>query len=255
MIRIIPEKRVFVQNDLYKTFVKGVNVLSNNDQISAICIIADVMESRKNKKDRELEYVVQSLNNKYEKNSLIPFSKRMGDEVFGVLANYSDAYYVFKDLFHLSQQKTIPLYVGIGIGYVFANEIPDAHQINGTAVWNAADAINYLKNNDSIIKYFKNKQETFKYFFFANEQNVPDMLINYMTALLIEKIESRTDRQEEVIRVYEAHPEETHEEIGKRLEYELNPGLNVSKTLSRSHYHFVQSAEQELIQLLAEIQP
>lgn len=231
------------------------SILDNTNQIPAICIIADVIESRKNKKEKELENVVQLLNNKYKENSMIPFSKRMGDEIFGVLANYSDAYNVLNDLFHLSQQRTIPLYTGIGIGYVFAGEEHDMHQINGTAIWNAADAINFLKNNDPIVKYFKNKQETFKYFFFANDQNVPDMLINYMTALLFEKIENRTDKQEEVIQVYEAHPEETHEEIGRRLNYELNPGLNVSKTLARSHYHFVQSAEKELIQLLTKIQP
>lgn len=228
--------------------------MKENNQIPAICIIADVIESRKNKKEEGLEKVVEVLNEKYQKRCMTPFSIRMGDEIFGVLAHFTDAYDALKDLFQLSQQKKIPFYTGIGIGHVFANEINDQHQINGTAIWNAADAIDYLKNNDAMVKHFKNKQDTFKYFFFANEQNIPHMLINYMTAFIFEKIENRTDKQAKIIRVYEAHPEETHEEIGKRLNYELNPGLNISKTLARAHYHFVQSAEKELIKLLGKIQ-
>jgi len=95
---------------------------------------------------------------------MIPFSIRMGDEIFGVLAHFTDAYDVLKDLFQLSQQERIPFYTGIGIGHVFVNGISDQHQINGTAIWNAADAIDYLKNDHSMVKHFKNKQETFKYF-------------------------------------------------------------------------------------------
>lgn len=226
----------------------------NNEQIQAVCIIADVIDSRKNEKEKELQEVVEWLNKEYKHGCITPFTKRMGDEIFGVLSNYSDAYYVLKELFYLSQQKNLPLYIGIGIGSVFDEQANDANHVNGTAIWNAADAIDRLKNNDPAVKYFKNKPSTFKYFFFANDRNIPDMLINYMTAFLFEKIENRTDKQAEIISVYEAHPAETLEEIGKMLGYELNPGLNVSKTLTRSNYHFIESAEQELIQLLTQIQ-
>lgn len=228
--------------------------MANNEHVQAVCIIADIIDSRENKKEKELQKVVQLMNEKYEEDCITPFTKRMGDEVFGVLANYSDAYYVLKDLFHLSRQKNLPLYVGIGLGSVFDGQMDDANHVNGTAIWNAADAVERLKSNDPGVKYFKNKSSTFKYFFFANEENIPDMLINYMTTFLFEKIESRTDKQAEIINVYEAHPAETLEVIGKRLGYELNPGLNVSKTLTRSNYHFIDSAEQELIQLLKQMQ-
>src|SRR5690625_7435240 len=76
------------------------------------------------------------------------------------------------------------------------------------------------------------------------------MLINFMTAFILEKIDSRTDKQAEVIRMYEAHPDNTLEEIGQKLGYQKNPGINVSKTLARSNYHFTHAAEHELIQLL-----
>lgn len=228
--------------------------MANNEQIQAVCIIADVIDSRKNEKEKELQKVVQLMNNKYEKDCIAPFTKRMGDEIFGVLANYSDAYYVLKDLFDLSRQKNLPLYIGIGIGSVFDEQANNANHVNGTAIWNAADTIDRLKNNDPAVKYFKNKPSTFKYFFYANDENIPDMLINYITSFLFEKIEKRTDKQEKIIRVYEAYPAETLEEIGKKLGYTHNPGLNVSKTLTRSNYHFIESAEQELIKLLTQIQ-
>ena len=138
--------------------------MKNNNQTPAICIIADVIESRKNKKEKGLETVVQVLNEKYQKRCMTPFSIRMGDEIFGVLTHFTDAYDALKDLFQLSQQERIPFYTGIGIGHVFVNGISDQHQINGTAIWNAADAIDYLKNDHSMVKHFKNKQETFKYF-------------------------------------------------------------------------------------------
>lgn len=228
--------------------------MANNEQIQAVCIIADVINSRENEKEKELQTVVQLMNDKYEKDCITPFTKRMGDEIFGVLANYSDAYYVLKDLFDLSQQKNLPLYVGIGFGGVFNKRTSDANHVNGTAIWNAADAIERLKRNDTAVKYFKNKSSTFKYFFFANEESIPNMLINFMTSFLFEKIESRTEKQAKIISVYEAHPSKTLEEIGRKLGYGLNPGLNVSKTLTRSNYHFIESAERELVQLLTQIQ-
>jgi len=53
--------------------------LKKNNQIPAICIIADVIESRKNKKEKGLEKVVQVSNDKYQNRCMIPFSVRMGD--------------------------------------------------------------------------------------------------------------------------------------------------------------------------------
>ena len=221
--------------------------------IKAIAIIADVIDSRKNTKEKELQDVGQSLDKKYKQDCIIPFTVRSGDELFAVLSNYSKAYSVLKDLFICSEHKDIPLYVGIGIGTVFEGN-KDANNINGSAIWHASDALEQLKSNDSSVKYFKSKSGTFKYAFFANDETKPDMLINFMTAFILEKIDSRTDKQAEVIRMYEAHPDNTLEEIGQKLGYQKNPGINVSKTLARSNYHFTHAAEHELIQLLKQIQ-
>lgn len=104
------------------------------------------------------------LNEKYGQACITQFSKRIGGEIFGVLANYSRAYDVLKDLFRLSNQRNIPLYVGIGIGTVKDKNINDEHNVNGTAIWNASDAIKRLKDNEQLIKYFRNKEGTFNFF-------------------------------------------------------------------------------------------
>src|SRR5699024_7865958 len=169
--------------------------MERNLEMKAVCIIADVIDSRRNNKEAELQKVIKLMNEKYAKDCVIPFNKRMGDEIFGILTNYSVAYDVLKKLFYLSEQESLPLYVGIGIGTVFSWETNDVNQINGTAIWNAADAVDMLKNSHPTVKYFKNKRSTFKYFFYANDKNIPDALINYMTVFLFEKLENRTDNQ------------------------------------------------------------
>lgn len=225
-----------------------------NKQINAITIIADVIDSRKNRKEIELQEVAHLLNQTYQQDCITPFTIRSGDELFAVLSNYSDAYLVLKDLLILSNQKKLPLYVGIGLGTVNAEETVDANKINGSAIWHAADALELLKEGGSTVKHFTNKSATFRYLFFTKDDIIPNMLINYMTAFIFEEIESRTDKQAEIISVYEAHPDQTLAVIGEKLGYKKNPGLNVSKTLTRSNYHFINAAEQELIHLLKQIQ-
>jgi len=228
--------------------------MENNPTINAVCITADIIASRESGKDKELPQVVHFLNEKYDGKCITMFTKRMGDEIFGILADFSDAYWVLKDLFTLSIQKALPLYVGIGFGVVKKDNKHHVHDVNGTAIWNSADALKVLKENDQSVKYFQNEASTFRYFYKANNRNVPHMLINYMTALIFDKVQNRTQKQAEVIATVEKFPSLNLEAIGKKIGYEQNAGLNVSKTLRRAEYHFVRDAELELILLLEHIQ-
>lgn len=222
--------------------------------MQAVCVSADVIGSRKNGKEKELEEIVYLLNKKYGEVCITQFTKRLGDEIFGVLANYSDAYRLLKDLFYLSNEKSVPFYVGIGFGTVKDQNIVSAHHINGTAIWNAADAMKLLKVNDQSVKYFKNEQATFKYFFNASNHHIPHILVNYMTYFIVERIEKRTQKQAEVINIIEKSPSLTLEEIGQKIGYNQNAGSNISKILMRSEYHLVHGAELELISFLEQIQ-
>ncbi|WP_373893628.1 SatD family protein [Virgibacillus natechei] len=222
--------------------------------MQAVCVSADVIGSRENGKEKELEGIVHLLNEKYGELCITRFTKRMGDEIFGVLANYPDAYRLLKDLIHLSNEKSVPFYVGIGIGTVKDQSNVSAHHVNGTAIWNATDAIKLLKANDLSVKYFKNEQATFKYFFNASNYHIPHMLVNYMTYFIVERMEKRTQKQAEVINIIEKFPSLTLEEVGQKVGYNQNAGSNISKILMRSEYHFVHGAELELISFLEQIQ-
>ena len=228
--------------------------MKKNNPINAVCITADVIGSRKNGKEAGLDDMVSWLNEKYGRQSIIPFTKRNGDEIFGILADFSDAYYGLKDLLMLSNQKNIPLYVGVGLGAVNKQHVDNPHTVNGTAIWNAADALKLVKENASTVKYFRNDGATFRYFLCAGNNDVPYKLLNYMVTFLFEKIGKRTEKQTKAVDVAEQFPVLTHEEIGKKLGYEKNAASSVGKVLLRAEYNFVHETELEIIKLLDQLQ-
>lgn len=228
--------------------------MKKNDSIKAVCITADVIGSRKNGKEVELDEAVSLLNKKYGGQSITPFTKRAGDEIFSVLANFSDTYYVLKDLLKLSNQRNIPLYVGVGLGVVNNEHVDNPHAVNGTAIWNSADALKSVKENDSTVKYFRNDGATFRYFLYADDSDVPYKLLNYMISLLFEKIGKRTEKQIQAIDMVEQFPTLTQEAIGKKLGYEKNAASSVGKILYRAEYHFVHETEVEITKLLDQLQ-
>lgn len=221
--------------------------------VNAVCITADIIGSRRIGKETELEAVAEQLNYMYKDRCITPFSRRMGDEMFGVLKRYSDGYRVLKDLLMISNGKDIPLYAGAGLG-ALTNPARHPHEVNGPAVWNAADAIKLLKDGDAAVKYFQNDRSTFKYLFYAGDADVPCRLLNYLCTFIFERIEKRTAKQTEIIAELEKHPHLTLEEIGTRVGYQINAASNVSKALARGEYHFIQGAEKEIEQLLDTLQ-
>lgn len=226
----------------------------NGSFINCVCITADVIGSRTNRKEKELQEIVQYLQEKYDDKCVTAFTKRFGDEIFGILYHFADAYRVLKDLYILSFKHDIPLYVGVGMGSVEGDHLEDPHNVNGHAVWNSADALKLLKKDDKKVKHFKNEAATFKYFIKANDQDIPSMLLNYMISFIFEKISKRTPKQSEIIERVEANPDLNFEEIGIQLGYEKNPSINISKILRRAEYHLVYGAEEELIKFLEHLQ-
>lgn len=227
---------------------------NSKTSFNAVCVTADVMNSRINGKDSEIESVVRYLNEKYLQNCLTPFTKRAGDELFGVVRKFSGVYLLIKDLCQLSNELDIPLYVGVGIGTVINKNIDQPHNVNGTAIWSSSDALKLLKKSDQSIRYFTNEKATFKYFINAGTSDIPYNVLNYMIALIFEKINGRTKKQTEVIAAVEKSPNLTLEEIGRRIGYKRNAGQSISNILMRADYNFVFGAERELINLLEHIQ-
>ncbi|WP_430790670.1 hypothetical protein VBD025_07080 [Virgibacillus flavescens] len=225
--------------------------MEKNNVIHAVCFTADVIDSRKNGKEAVLDEIAVLLNEKHSKTCLTPFTKRAGDEIFGVASTFADAYIILKDLFQMSEKKGVPLYVGVGLGTVKEENVKDPNTVNGSAVWNAADALKLIKENSSKVKNFRNDASTFRYFVYADEGDIPHMLVNYMTSLVFEKIEKRTAKQAEVIEIMESFPSLSLEAVGNKVGYQRNASTNISKLLHRAEYHVVHGAEVELINFLA----
>ncbi|MEI2666119.1 hypothetical protein [Rossellomorea sp. LJF3] len=226
----------------------------SNHTVNCICITADVIDSRINRKESDLQEIVNILKVKYDKSSVTKFSKRFGDEIFGILTEFGDAYWALKDLYRLSSKKEIPLYVGVGIGSIGNENSESPHDVNGNAVWNSSDALKLLKKDDKNIKHFRNDKSSFKYFIKADDEYKNYMILNYMINFIFEKISKRTPKQTEIIEKIEENPELNLEEVGIQLGYDKNPSTNVSKMLMRAEYHLVNGAELELVSFLKNLQ-
>lgn len=225
-------------------------------KIPGFCIMADVMDSRSSEKKQELRQLVDAVNKRYSPACLTEFAVRNGDELFGILRRFSDGYGVLKLLFQESERLHIPLYAGAGIGQLADEDLHNPHEVNGSAVWSASDALKIAKSERTSPGKIKAVRKTFKYYIQASEElRIPYEHINYQVFFLFERIQKRTEKQKEIIRTLETSPDNVnYERIGERFGYDTNKSVNVSKLLQRADYHLIAGAEHSLIALLDHFQ-
>lgn len=220
------------------------------DALSALCIIADVKSSRAVDKKNELREITEIINSKVESRLITPFSVRNGDELFGILNTYSDGYHVLKELFMLSEEKSTPLYVGIGLGFITDEDLNNPHEVNGSSIWHASSALSNLKNKKNRIQPPNSASKTFSWQVKATS-SIPYESLNYHIYYLFERLMKRTDKQREVVQaVEELNDSNNYTEIGQKLGIDNNIAVNISKTLARADYHLVADAERSLCLLL-----
>jgi hypothetical protein len=221
-----------------------------SDQIPALCIIADVIASRRTDKKPELRSIVEIMNNRFRDSIITDFTLRNGDEVFGLLNKFSNGYHVLKGMLALSEELSVPLYVGIGIGFISNEDLDNPNEVNGTAIWNAADALISLKSKKSSGFKPTSHHSSFKWLIQASK-DIPYDVLNYQIYFLFERLLKRTDKQKEIVKAVETSENGTlYDEIGEKLGYDRNSSSNVSKLLARADHHLVTGAEQSLCALL-----
>jgi hypothetical protein len=225
-------------------------MVENDDRILGICIIADVIASRKIDKKDELKKIADILNNKFYEKRLTDFTVRSGDEIFGIIRKYSDSYRVLKEMLRLSDELNVPLCVGLGMGFITNRDLNNPHEVNGPAIWDAADALSMLKKEKSGIYKRTHLRKTFKFYFYSSS-DLPYQALNYQVYFLFERLLKRTDKQKEVVEAVENMAEfNKYDEIGEHLGYDKFPGTTISKSLARADFHLVSDAEKSLYQLL-----
>lgn len=222
------------------------------EKIKAVCIKGDIIGSRKNGKEKQLKTIIKELNSKFESNLLTDFTLRFGDEIFGIIDDFRVGYEVFKELFYLSRKYNLPLYVGVGYGEIPNENLKNPDEVNGLAIWNAADALEFLKSST-----FRGKSaihsldKNFKFKFIIGNDNDHSSIVNYLVYFIFEKIKKRTEKQSTAIRLIQKYPDLKYDEIGGYLEYNNeNRKVSVSNLLIRAEYNLVKDAEEELIKLI-----
>ncbi len=222
----------------------------DSEKIPALCIIADVIASRNKDKKNELRKMTEVINNRFLDSILTEFTVRNGDEVFGILSKYSEGYRVLKNMLTLSEELSVPMYVGIGIGLITNEDLDNPHVVNGSAIWSASDALQHLKKKKT--RGFKpsSHHSSFRWLV-QSTYDIPYDVLNYQIHFLFERLLKRTDKQKEIVNALESSENNVHyEELGESFGYEKNSSSNVSKILARADHHLVSGAEQSLCSLL-----
>lgn len=216
----------------------------------AICFAADVKQSKLMAKEcliHVLEECQQSINEEFKKDLLVPFSIRNGDELVGVIKNFSKAYSVIDYILKQSQLHSCPFYLGIGIGELETDE-RNVHTINGSAVLHAFEARDkHLKENSEEAKiWIDNDRETSIYF---SSDVVPHEPLNALLNFITSTKRKWTDKQKQAIEIIERFPEWTYEKIGNHLGYK-SPISTISYLLKRADYQKLKAVEESFTQLL-----
>lgn len=220
-------------------------------QIQCTCVTADIINSRDNNKSIYLEGIVKELNRLFSDQLVTKFCIRAGDEMFGILQGYKLGFNAVKELYAISSSKEIPLYVGIGLGSIESKNINDPNRVNGSAIWNSADALALLKEDSQQTKHFQNQNDRFKYFIKTSDNGQPYMIINYLFYFTLEKIMKRTAKQSKVIEMIKQNPDINYGKLGQLMGYKKNESNSISKLLIRAEYSLVTGAEESAAELLA----
>ncbi|WP_257347017.1 hypothetical protein [Pseudalkalibacillus decolorationis] len=220
---------------------------------SCICIACDVKSSRKIDKDfvSILIQCAKDMNTDYQSDLLIPFDVRNGDELIGVVRDFSKGYAITRRLKDVLAEKEIFLYIGVGLGQLESTNAT-IHTMNGSAVINALEARDrFLKKNHTEARAWLVDEKRSNTFFYSKEY--PYQALNALNYSIEDKIQHRSGKQQEVVRMVNEQPNLTYEQIGIKMGYK-SPKSTVSYLLRRADHHTVQALNDSLIELLEELQ-
>lgn len=223
----------------------------------ATCITIDVVDSRINHKSGELKKIAAVLNNRYKASLLIPFVIRSGDELFGIVKNIKDGYRIYKNIYTLTKEHQIPVYIGVGVGEIHEENYSNPDLVQGEAIWHAADALKSLKGREKHLRTIQQQSDTsFQFMFKVSDDVSLNMAVNYYVFFLMEKMSKRTEKQHYTIELIENNPAKKYKDFAKELDYdEKHVQSNISKLLRRAEYDVVKEAEVHLMYLLQSITP
>ncbi|MBM6619559.1 SatD family protein [Bacillus suaedaesalsae] len=184
-------------------------------------IIGDIVGSKKLQNRQETQdhfkNVLNAANEKYDKYIASKFTVTLGDEFQGLLVHPSLSFEIIE--FIKDRMNPIELVFGIGIGKMETSF--DKHTSigsDGPAYWYARKMVDKAKLKEPSVCLFSNSPE--------------DSLINSLLLYSEMCSRSRTDKQEEIVRLYKVYGSQ------KKVADKLNISQSaVSKHLKKAFYH------------------
>ncbi len=187
----------------------------------------------------------EKLNDRYMPSLIVPFDIRKGDELIGVINQFSDTRELIELVYEIFSAAELHYYLGIGVGFLENNET-SIHTANGSAVLNALSARDEeLKNKGDAGKVW---QKIDNEVFFSSKQ-IPSSALNSLYLTILDKKSQWTKKQQDVISFVERNPDWTFEKIGQELGYK-SPKSTVSYLLARSQYLRVKTMENSFDELM-----
>lgn len=198
-------------------------------------IVGDVVKSS-SIKDRvkywkEMQKVVNLINNRYKELLFAPLMILKGDEITGVLRNFKSSYTVareFQEAFYPYLMRFVCVYGQIDI----AIETRNASLMDGQAFWDA----------DKYLEMIKNKK---LYFYFDFGNKLIDETLTSMANLIAILKNKWSQKEREIISQYEKF--NNQEIVAKK--YKISQ-QSVSNALKRSHWHEIRSSEAIILKVL-----
>lgn len=226
-----------------------------------LCIKADIITSRENRRDRDLPAIAGRLNEQLAFKALIPFGVRAGDELFFLTHEAADGYQAFKALCQAQREGGLPLRIAVGLGGLDPYKgRPDTERINGPAIWRAADAMEELKRPTSASAHILRGKGRLRYNIHVTDSHIDNMTALYYLHFITQRITKRTQAQHEAVAARDAQPDWTHEQLMSWLDEQRgsstkNPRESFAQYLDRADYYPIREAELGFIHLLEGFRP
>lgn len=209
--------------------------------MQAVAVSFDIQNSRayssKEQLLTDLHRLADQLNRAFPA-ALVPFQIKSGDSLLGVFNEYAVSY----PLMLMLLNQPLNGYIGIGFGQYETLSTTHADEANGSAIIFAFEAQEAAKQTANRIS-------------FAGPPYLPTALLNGYIEMLYPAYFGKTDRQIELHRLMDLHPDATYEEIGLKMGFhEKDARMNVAKLVARSQRKQRKRLEQALIDALNQLQ-
>lgn len=217
------------------------------------CIAMDLVKSErytnKLKILKRLEKLKSILNIRFEKFLIVPFDIRRGDEIIGVTSSFASSVKIYDVVRRYCHNNGIRIKFGVGLGTLDTEENTNLDLINGSAVIKAFRALEDINENKELTQYKDGIN------FYANAlKGIPVKGVNALVFAIYNEYNGKSEKQQEAVRLIDAFPSKTYEELGERMGYEENARENFSKLLARADYETYKVLKKALRQSLSEMQ-